>query len=103
LACWIKRLDDKDENVARKATYMLARLGRGKDEAVNALVAKIDDPRELVRGDVLSALDFVAIKGSSAGVQKIDQVRRAEDGRAIWNHVKERALSTQARLVGRAK
>jgi HEAT repeat protein len=103
LACWIKRLDDKDENVARKATYMLARLGRGKEEAVNALVAKIDDPRELVRGDVLSALDFVAVKGSTAGVQKIDQVRRAEDGRAIWNHVKERALSTQARLVGRAK
>jgi len=103
LACWTKKLDDKDENVARKATYMLARLGRGKPEAVAALVSKIDDPREFVRGDALSALDYVAIKGSPEGVQKIDQVRRAEEGRSIWNHVKERALSTQARLVGRAK
>jgi HEAT repeat protein len=103
VACWATKLDDKDENVARKATYMLARLGRNNDVAIKALVGKIDDTRELVRGDALSALDFVAMKGSPEAVAKIDQVRRAEEGRSIWNHVKERALSTQARLASRAK
>jgi HEAT repeat protein len=101
IACWAKKLDAKDENVARKATYMLGRLGRGNAEAIAALVKKLDDQRELVRGDALSALDFIAVKGSPEAVQKIDQVRKAEEGRAIWNHVKDRALSTQARLAAR--
>jgi HEAT repeat protein len=101
IACWGKKLDDKDENVARKATYMLGRLGRGNAEAIAALVKKLDDPRELVRGDVLSALDFAAVKGSPEAVQKIESIRKAEEGRAIWNHVKERALGTQARLAAR--
>jgi HEAT repeat protein len=103
LACWIKKLDDKDENVARKAAYMLARLGRGQPEALAALVSKIDHPKEMVRGDVLSALDFVAVKGSAEGVAKIEQLRKAEEGRASWNHVKERALATQAKLAARAR
>ncbi|MFT3922387.1 MAG: HEAT repeat domain-containing protein [Myxococcales bacterium] len=103
LACWIQKLDDKDENVARKAAYMLARLGRGKPEALAALIAKIDHPKEMVRGDVLSALDFVAVKGSAEGVAKIEALRKAEEGRASWNHVKERALATQAKLAARAR
>ncbi len=101
LDCWAQKLDDKDENIARKATYMLGRLGRGKQEALAALIKKIDDPRELVRGDALSAIDFAAVNGSPEAVKKIEQVRKAEEGRAIWNHVKERALSTQARLAAR--
>ena len=64
-------------------------------------IKKIDDPRELVRGDALSAIDFAAVNGSPEAVKKIEQVRKAEEGRAIWNHVKERALSTQARLAAR--
>jgi HEAT repeat protein len=103
LTCWIKKLDDKNEDVARKAAYMLARLGRGKPEVLTALVNKIDHPKEMVRGDVLSALDFVAVKGSAEGVAKIEQLRKAEEGRASWNHVKERALATQAKLAARAR
>ena len=100
IACWTKKLDDKDENVARKATYMLgATRARQTRAAIAALVKKLDDARELVRGDVLSALDFAAVKGSPEAVQKIEKIRKAEEGRAIWNHVKERALSTQARLA----
>lgn len=101
LACWAKKLDDKDENVVRKASYMLARLGRGKQLAIDALVRKLDHPKEMVRGDVLSALDFVAVSGAPAAVAKIDQIRKSEEGRAIWNHVKERAIATQARLAAR--
>ncbi len=103
VACWTKRLDDKDENVARKATYMLARLGRGNAEAVSALVSKLDHPKEMVRGDVLSALDFAAVGGSPEAVVKIEKIRKAEEGRAIWNHIKDRALATQAKLMARSK
>jgi hypothetical protein len=101
--CWAKQLDNKDDNVARKATYMLGRLGRGNADAIAALVKKLDDTRELVRGDVLSAIDFAAVKGSPEAVKKIEAIRKAEEGRAIWNHVKERALATQARLAARTK
>ncbi len=103
LTCWIQKLDEKDENVARKASYMVARLGRGNAQALSALIAKVDHPKEMVRGDVLSALDFVAINGSTEGVEKIEALRKAEEGRAIWNHVKERALATQAKLAARAR
>jgi hypothetical protein len=70
---------------------------------ITALVAKTDPPKEMVRGDVLSALDFAAVNGSAEGVAKIEALRKAEEGRAIWSHVKERALATQAKLAARAR
>jgi hypothetical protein len=56
----------------------------------------------MVRGDVLSALDFAATKGSPAAVKKIEEIRKQEEGRAIWNHIKDRALATQAKLMARS-
>lgn len=103
VACWIKKLDDKNEDVVRKASYMLARLGRGNKAVIDALVQKLDHPKESVRGDVLSALDYVAVTGSPEAVAKIEAIRKAEEGRAIWNHVKDRALATQAKLAARGK
>lgn len=103
IACWTKKLDDKDENIVRKATYMLARYGRGNKAVIDSLVKKLDHPKELVRGDVLSALDYVAVAGSPEAVAKIEQIRKAEEGRAIWNHVKDRAIATQAKLAARGK
>lgn len=103
LNCWKGKLDDGDEGVARKAAYMLGRLGRGQDQAITALVNKLDHPKEMVRGDVLSALDYAAVKGSPDAVAKIDAIREQEEGRAIWNHVKDRALQTQAKLAARGK
>ena len=100
--CWVKKLDDKDEGVARKAAYMLARVGRGKADAISALVGKLGDSREMVRGDVLSALDFAAPNGSPEAVKKIEELKQLEGGRAIWKHVEERALATQARLAARS-
>ncbi|MDB4975497.1 MAG: repeat protein [Myxococcaceae bacterium] len=103
VACWTKKLDDKDENVVRKATYMLARIGRGKPAVISALVGKLDHPKEMVRGDVLSALDYVAVQGAPEAVAKIEKIRKAEEGRGSWNHIKERALATQAKLAARGK
>jgi hypothetical protein len=101
--CWVGKLDGKDDEVVRKGAYMLARYGRGKQPLIDALVMKLDHPKELVRGDVLSALDFMAVGGSAAAVAKIEQIRKAEEGRAIWNHVKERAIATQAKLAARGR
>ncbi|MEY4512957.1 MAG: hypothetical protein RLZZ450_5079 [Pseudomonadota bacterium] len=101
--CWTKKLDDKDENVVRKAAYMLARVGRNKPDVIKALVSKLDHPKELVRGDVLSALDYVAVTGSPEAVAKIEALRKAEEGRGSWSHIKDRALATQAKLAARGK
>jgi hypothetical protein len=103
LACWTQKLNDKDVNVARKAAYMLGRLGRGKPEVIATLTSKIDEPREDVRGDVLYALDFVATKGSPEAVAKIAELEKTEKGRAIWSHVGDLALTTGAHLAARAK
>lgn len=103
VACWTKKLDDKDENVVRKAAYMLARVGRNKPDVIKALVSKLDHPKELVRGDVLSALDYVAVSGSPEAVAKIEALRKAEEGRGSWSHIKDRALATQAKLAARGK
>ena len=103
VACWTQKLNDKDVNVARKAAYMLARLGRGKPEVIKTLTSKIDEPREEVRGDVLYALDFVATNGSPEAVAKIAELEKTEKGRAIWSHVGDLALTTGAHLAARAK
>jgi HEAT repeat protein len=103
IACWTKKLDDKDVNVARKAAYMLARLGRGKPEVIATLTSKIDEPREEVRGDVLYALDFVAVNGAPEAVTKIAELEKVEKGRAIWSHVGDLAMTTAAHLAARSK
>ena len=103
LSCWAKKLAGKDEEVARKAAYMLGRLGRGNATAIDALVGQLDHKKEMVRGDVLSALDFAAVNGSKSGADKIDEIKKKEEGRAIWNHIKPRALATQSKLRQRAK
>lgn len=101
--CWIRKLDDSNERVARKAAYMLARYGRGNPAVIRALVNKLNHREEEVRGDLLYALDFVATAGSPEAVAKIEELREAEEGRAIWNHIKELALAVQARLRARGQ
>ena len=102
VACWIRKLDDRNTMVARKAAYMLARYGRGNAQAITALVGKIGHSNEEVRGDVLYAIDILADRGSPEAVAKIDQLRAQEGGRAIWQHVEQLALTTQSRLRNRA-
>jgi HEAT repeat protein len=102
LECWTKKLDAKDTAVARKAAYMLARLGRGNPQVITKLVSKLDDPREEVRGDVLYALDFVGVKGAPEAVKKIEELEKIEKGRAIWSHIEDLAQTTAARLAARS-
>lgn len=101
LACWITKLADSNTAIARKACYMVARYGRGNADAVNALVAQIGHSDEETRDEVLYALDFTAIHGSPEAVARIDELRRQEEGRAVWQHIESLALAIQARLSTR--
>ncbi|GAB4211151.1 MAG: hypothetical protein OHK0013_32570 [Sandaracinaceae bacterium] len=102
LGCWTRKLTDSNTLVVRKATYMVARYGRGNADAVSALVAQIGHPDEETRGEVLYALDFAATGGSPEAVARIDELRRQEEGRAIWQHTESLALAIQARLASRS-
>lgn len=102
LSCWIRKLGDADKVVVRKAAYMLARLGRGNDDAIRAMAAKLDHREIEVRLSVLYALDHAAIRGSAEAVQKIEQLRETEQGRSIWTNFSREALPVQARLRARA-
>ncbi len=102
LSCWITKLGDGNPLVARKACYMVARLGRGNADAVSALVGQIGHTDEETRGEVLYALDFAATGGSAEAVTRIDALREQEQGRAIWQHIESLALAIQARLASRS-
>ncbi|MCX7807512.1 MAG: HEAT repeat domain-containing protein [Deltaproteobacteria bacterium] len=101
LACWIKKLSDSEPVVVRKACHMIARYGVNNEEAIKALIEKLGHPKAEVRTEVLYALDFVATKGSDEAVKRIEELKRTEEGRAIWNQVSRLALAVQARLVAR--
>jgi hypothetical protein len=101
LACYIRKLADRDAMVARKAAYMIARYGRGNAGAITALIAKLDTNDATVRGDVLYALDQIADAGSQPAVERIEALQRVEEGRASWNQIKTLALATAGRLRAR--
>jgi hypothetical protein len=102
LACWIGKLGDSNTWIVRKAAYMIARYGRGNPEAITALVGQLGNTDEEVRGEILYALDYVAVNGSPEAVARIDALHAAEQGRAIWAHTESLFLAIQARLASRA-
>jgi HEAT repeat protein len=102
VSCWAGKLTDSDENVARKATFMLGRLGRGNEAALTALIEGIASSRIAVRMDALSALDWTATSGSEAAVTQLNQLRDTEQGRRIWNEFRPVAMVTLGRLEARA-
>lgn len=102
LQCYIGKLGEDDTMVVRKAAYMVARYGRGNDEAVAALIPLLDHREGQVRADALYALDWVATEGSAEAVAKIDEVKETEEGRSSWNQIKEVAMAIRARLNARA-
>jgi HEAT repeat protein len=97
--CWLGKLKDKDKVVVRKATTMLARYGRGSDTAIKGLIELFSHSDLEVRNEALSAVDYVAVKGSAAAVKKIDDLEAVEAGRSIWNNFSREALPTRSRLL----
>lgn len=102
VACYVRKLDDANKMVVRKAAFMIARYGRGNAEALTALIAKIDHREREVREDVLYAVDFLIDGANQAALDKIAAVQRAEEGRSSWEQMKVLALTTAGRLRLRA-
>jgi HEAT repeat protein len=100
--CWLGKLKDKDKVVIRKAATMLARYGRGNDAVVKGLIELFSHSDLEVRNEALSAVDYIAVKGSPEAVKKIDQLEAVEAGRSIWNNFSREALPTRSRLLSRS-
>ena len=103
IGCYQGKLEDADMEVARKAAFMLGRLGEGNAEVIAALVEQLDHSEVEVRLSAIHALDEIASEGSEAAVEKIEELRETEEGRAIWNNFAREALPIEARLRARAQ
>jgi len=101
LACYQKKLGEGEDVEMQKAAYMIGRLGRGNDAAIDALVEHLDHRDVQVRLAALHALDKIAVSGAPEAVAKIEKLRQEEEGRSIWTSFKRDALPTLARLESR--
>jgi HEAT repeat protein len=103
ISCWIQKFDESDRVMQRKAAYMLGRLARDNEQAIKKLVERLDSSEIEVRMAVVAALDRIATHGSAEAVEKINQLREVEEGRAIWTQFSREALPIQARLRTRGE
>lgn len=101
IECYIGKLSDSDPEVARKAAFMLGRLGRGNQQVIAALTEELDNTDVAIRLSAVAALDRVAVEGAPAAVAKIGELQESEEGRAIWTQFSREALPIQARLRAR--
>ncbi|MFW6050017.1 MAG: HEAT repeat domain-containing protein [Myxococcota bacterium] len=101
--CWIGKLEDDEKLVQRKAAYMLGRLARGDERAIDALVGRLDHSDIGVRLAAVAALDRIAVNGSQKAVDEIEALRAQEEGRSIWTQFAKEALPIQARLRSRGE
>ncbi|MEM6960356.1 MAG: HEAT repeat domain-containing protein, partial [Myxococcota bacterium] len=98
LRCWQEKLRSSDPVLASKASFMLGRLGRDNAAVISSLVSKLGDSSPEIRLAALAALDRVAVHGSQEAIDKIEELRVAEQGRSVWNVFGREALPVQARL-----
>ena len=100
-ACWQEKLRDANQVVARKAAYMVGRLGALSPSTESALVEQLGNSSLELRVAALSALDRAALKGSPKAEKRIDELAATEEGREIWKNFKPVARRLQARLRAR--
>lgn len=103
LACYAGKLAEAEDIEMQKAAYMVGRLGRGSDVALDALVENLGHRDSKVRLAALHALDHIAVDGAPAAVTRIEELREKEEGRSIWTSFKREALPIAARLESRAE
>lgn len=103
LSCYRGKLGEGEDVEMQKAAYMVGRLGRGSDEAIEALVENLAHRDSRVRLAALHALDHIATHGAPAAVAKIEELREKEEGRSIWTSFKREALPIAARLESRGE
>ncbi len=106
LECWVQAFQEHarspvDVPLAEKAATRIGQLGRGDARAVSALVAQLGHRDIEVRLAALRALDWIAVRGSRAAVQRIEELHQQEEGRAIWTQFAREAIPIRARLIAR--
>ncbi len=99
--CWVSKAGSGETAKARKGSYMLGRYAEGNEKAIDALVGQLGSEELGVRLAALMATDQIAVKGSSAAVSKIDELRTREEGQSVWARFRGEALPIQARLRSR--
>ncbi|MEM1417465.1 MAG: hypothetical protein AAGH15_21390 [Myxococcota bacterium] len=102
VACYLRMMDDSDAGKVRKAAFMLGRLAVANADAIAKLTEKLGSPDIEVRLSALQSLDRIAIAGAPQAVEKIEELRQVEEGRAIWTQFSREALPIEARLKARA-
>lgn len=102
-ACWSTKLSDSSQAVVQKAAYMVARYGRGNDTAISALVNVLNNRDENSIGEILYAIDHVALNGSAEAVTRLETMRDEGGGTSFWNHISSLALAVHARLQARGE
>jgi hypothetical protein len=102
-ACWSRKLSDASQPVVQKAAYMVARYGRGDAAAITALVGALGNRDEGSIGEILYALDHVALNGSPEATTRIEEMRDSGGGTSFWNHISSLALAVHARLASRVE
>lgn len=106
LECWVAAFREHaaspvDAEGARKAATRIGQLGRGDARAISALVAELGHRDLQIRLAALRALDWIAIRGSRAAVQRIEELLVSEEGRAIGQRFALEAIPIRARLIAR--
>ena len=99
--CWVSKAGSAESATARKGSYMLGRYAEGNEQAIDALVGQLGSEELGVRLAALMATDQIAVRGSSAAVSKIDELRTREEGQSVWARFRGEALPIQARLRSR--
>jgi hypothetical protein len=105
LPCWVQAFREHarsaDVELAEKAAIRIGQLGRRDARAISALTAQLDHRDLRVRLAALRALDWIAVDGSRAAVQRLNELREQEEGRAIWTQFAKEAIPVQGRLIAR--
>jgi HEAT repeat protein len=105
-ACYVGKLGDTNNDVVRKAAYMIAWTTPPADQAAAraAILARINHPDVLVRRSLMVALDRLSPGGCTECVDRLNQLISAEQGQEskILSHLDAQLLISRlhARTAG---
>lgn len=101
MACYQSKLGDSNNDVVRKAAYMIAWTTppAQRDAARAAILARIQHPDVLVRRSLMVALDSLSPNGCSECITRLTQLIESERGQEskILSHLDAQLLITRLR------
>lgn len=97
VACYASKLSSTNVKVARKAAYMVARLGNEADakKIYDAFEKQTDSE---LRSDMLYAVDHLAVGGNKAIEDALRAYAQKESGTSAWKRIETTSKLLMARL-----